>query len=76
MGEVRTQALTNARLRLRSAEILNGIWPNTLAYTHIYTYSHTRVDASAKLNTNSAETCAQASTTCVCSDDSTHNLFN
>lgn len=44
--------------------------------TYIYTYNLTHVDASAKLNkTRYAETCAQASTTCVCSDDSTHNLF-
>lgn len=54
---------------------LNGIGPNTLAYIYIYTYSHTHVDASAKLNkTCYAETCGQASTTCVCSDNSTHNL--
>lgn len=70
-GDVRTQALTN--LQLSSAEkYLMGFGQNTLAYTRIYTYSHTR---SAKLNTRFfAETCAQASTTC--SDISTHNLFN
>lgn len=37
MVEVRTQALTMfIRFQLSSAEILNGIGPNTLAYTYLY----------------------------------------
>lgn len=47
--------------QLSSAEILNGVGPNTLAYIYMYTFSQTHVNASAKFNkTHYAETCAQA----------------
>ena len=76
--EVRTQALTMFSIIFPR----NTCWDwadytGIYSYIFMYIYSLTHVNASAKLNTTCyAETCTQASTTCVCSDNSTHNLLN